>query len=449
MKGKGFAVAKQAHWSPDLLKSTDLGIFTIYKEKTQAGLHILDEGNREIFQTLFPQRIYPTFESVPPLVINMLLFIEDRKLLDDSSPYRNPALEWDRLAKAIIDAGIHVFKPGQHVPGGSTLATQMEKFKHSPEGLTLSATEKLRQIVSASLRAYFSGEKTEYARKQIVMDYINSIPLAAARSFGEVNGLGDGLWVWYGIDFQVFNRLLRDSGSKNLSPEQLNATGAAIKSALSLFLAQRRPSGFLINDQNALQNLTDSYLRLLSKEGLISNKICDAALKYRLNFNPKAALNYPFKPNQKKAANLIRSRLLSDLEIGNTYNLDRIDLTVSSAIDLDLQWKITQTLNDLKDPSFVSKAGLNAPYLLENGDPAKVIYSFSLFEKTPEGNAMRVQTNNFEGPFNIDEQMKLDLGSSAKLRTLVHYLEIVAELHGRYAGLSDSVLAELVRRAVI
>ncbi|WP_162826392.1 hypothetical protein, partial [Escherichia coli] len=33
----------------------------------------------------------------------------------------------------------------------------------------------------------------------------------------------------------------------------------------------------------------------------------------------------------------------------------------------------------------------------------------------------------------INEGVKLDLGSTAKLRTLVTYLQIVAELHKRYA----------------
>ncbi|MDP3565308.1 MAG: hypothetical protein Q8R70_12550, partial [Methanoregula sp.] len=67
-----------------------------------------------------------------------------------------------------------------------------------------------------------------------------------------------------------------------------------------------------------------------------------------------------------------------------------------------------------------------------------MIYSFSLYEKTPVGNLLRVQTNNYNGPLNIDEQTKLDLGSSAKLRTLTHYLEIIKEIHDACAGMSDS-----------
>jgi hypothetical protein len=35
-----------------------------------------------------------------------------------------------------------------------------------------------------------------------VLDYLNTVPLSAKPGYGEVNGLGDGMWVWYGRDFE-------------------------------------------------------------------------------------------------------------------------------------------------------------------------------------------------------------------------------------------------------
>ena len=46
-------------------------------------------------------------------------------------------------------------------------------------------------------------------------------------------------------------------------------------------------------------------------------------------------------------------------------------------------------------------------------------------------NHLRVQADNLDQPFDINQGAKLDLGSTAKLRTLITYLEIVAELHRR------------------
>ena len=72
----------------------------------------------------------------------------------------------------------------------------------------MNATDKLQQIASASVRTYLQGEYTMPARKQIVVDYLNTVPLAAAAGFGETNGIGDGLWAWYGLDFDKTNHIL-------------------------------------------------------------------------------------------------------------------------------------------------------------------------------------------------------------------------------------------------
>src|SRR5690606_13367603 len=112
----------------------------------------------------------------------------------------NPAVEWSRFLKATSDLILKKVLNDRDVPGGSTLATQIEKFRHSPDGLTLKPIQKLSQMGSASLKAYHNGVDTTEARKQIALDYINSVPLAALPGYGEVFGLGDGLWAYYGAD---------------------------------------------------------------------------------------------------------------------------------------------------------------------------------------------------------------------------------------------------------
>src|SRR3546814_15573889 len=83
----------------------------------------------------------------------------------------------------------------------------------------------------------------------------------------------------------------------------------------------------------------------------------------------------------------------------------------------------------LADPATLAAMGLAAPRLLARGAPEKVIYSLLLYERDGERNELRLQADNFDGPFDINEGTKLDLGSTAKLRTLVSYLEIVAALY--------------------
>ena len=240
-----------------------------------------DRENRLLYGARYPQRVYEGFEAVPPLVVSCLIEIEDRGLLDFTHPRRNPAVDWGRLAKAIGAHALRLVDRRRKAIGGSTLATQLEKFRHSPEGRTVSALDKLKQMVSASFRAYQGGPDTVAARRRIVLDYVNTVPLAAVPGRGEVLGLGDGLWAWYGRDFAEVNRLLLSSGE---GPDR----ALAFKQVLSLILAQRRPSYYLTEDRKALETLTNGYLGFLANHGVITPGLRDAALRAKLRSRAQA-----------------------------------------------------------------------------------------------------------------------------------------------------------------
>jgi len=119
--------------------------------------------------------------------------------------------EWERLGKAVFDKAIQAIDPGRAAAGGSTLATQLEKFRHSPQGVTGNVAEKLRQMASASLRAYRHGPETLPARRNIVRDYLNTVPLAAARGLWRDQWLRRWCGAWFGADFDTFNRSLNSA----------------------------------------------------------------------------------------------------------------------------------------------------------------------------------------------------------------------------------------------
>src|SRR5690606_37854207 len=125
----------------------------------QSGKTLYDAQRRE--------RIFFDYAEIPQLMVDTLLFIENRELLAAQDPRSNPTLEWDRMAKAsLLYAGSKMGLP-LSVEGGSTLATQLEKFRHSPRGRTSSAQDKLRQITAASLKAYRDGLDTTQRRREI------------------------------------------------------------------------------------------------------------------------------------------------------------------------------------------------------------------------------------------------------------------------------------------
>ena len=216
LQTRDFKIVKQAQISKGMAEIVDAGYFAPYLEKTQSGLDILDCHNDSLFQERYPKRVFEHFDDIAPILVQSLLFIENRELLDPRYPERNPAVEWDRLANAVLVKARSTITGGNgRSSGGSTLATQIEKYRHSSEGRTSSVREKLQQMVSAALRAYQQGEDTSAVRRQIVLSYMNTMPLSAKAGFGEVHGLGDGLWVWYGRDFNEVNRILKSADGQN------------------------------------------------------------------------------------------------------------------------------------------------------------------------------------------------------------------------------------------
>ena len=441
LQAKGYEIKKQARHSLALRELIEEGYFPPYPEKSQAGLRVLDCRGEALFVSNHPEHVYADFKAVPPLVVNTLLFIENRELLEQDHPKRNPAVEWGRFAKAIFEQSIKIIDSDYDAPGGSTLATQIEKYRHSPGGITASIQEKFRQMISASLRAYSNGPDTTERRRQIVVDYLNTVPLAAAPAYGEVNGLGDGLWAWFGADFKAVNALLKRSaapGSAEL-PEQARA----YRQALSLLIAQRRPSYFLGPGRQQLATLTDSHLRLLTSAELLSPVLRDAALQAKVTFRDDSSVSSHVDVRSWKAANAVRTRLLALLETPRLYDIDRLDLAASSTFDAELQDAVTSTLTRLRDPEYARAAKLREPRLLGNADPSKVLYSFTLYERGEDANLVRVQTDNFNQPFDINEGTKLELGSTAKLRALTTYLEVIAALHERYHPLTPQELRKV------
>ncbi|WP_223816174.1 transglycosylase domain-containing protein [Adhaeribacter rhizoryzae] len=433
----GMTIEYQSRFSPALLKYARRGLFSPYPEKHQAGLNIIDCQGQSVYHTPYPARVYASFDSIPPLVINALLFIENRELLDTAKPYLNPAVDWDRFMQAMLHEGAQYIGFDFKRMGGSTLATQIEKFRHSPGGVTANHSDKLRQMVSASVRAYQGGPETLWARQQIVLTYLNSVPLAAAPEYGEVHGLGDALWVWFGADFNQFNQLLQQPEATG---DTLLAQGKALRQVVSLFIAQRRPNYYLeIKNHAELSALADSYLRLLANNGYISTALLNAGLSQKKDYR-NFSQNSPVKAKETDKGVLMVRTHLSEMLAASLYDLDRFDLTATTTLQHDLQEQVSTYLNKLNDPAFAQANGLMGKYLLTPPQTREVRYSFTLYESTPQGNLVRVQTDNTNQPFDLNEGSKLELGSTAKLRVLVHYLEVIAEIHKRYANQPVNIL---------
>jgi membrane peptidoglycan carboxypeptidase len=121
------------------------------------------------------------------------------------------------------------------------------------------------------------------------------------------------------------------------------------------------------------------------------------------------------------------------LRLPSLYPLDRLDLRVDTTIDTATQERVANVLQHLSDLKVLRDRGMIGHQLLGDADASKVTWSFVLYEHTDGRNLLRVHADSLNQPFDINSGAKLQLGSTAKLRTMATYLGIIEELHGKLA----------------
>src|SRR5947207_4089892 len=293
---------------------------------------------------------------------------------------------------------------------------------------------------TASARAYSRRADTMARRKEIITTYLNSTPLSSMPGYGEVIGVPEAMWIWFGTDYNEANKVLNSTPRNS---KELARKGEVYRQVLSLLLSERRPSYYLITDHDALGVLTDKYLRVLYDAGIIDPALRDAALDAELQFRNQPPPISPVSYVRQKATEDVRNKLVTLLKVPDLYSLDRLDLSAETSVDTAAQGRITSVMQRLSDPAFLRASGMVGKYLLGDGNPTKVTWSFVLYQRGPDRSFVRIHADSLNKPFDINSGAKLMLGSTAKLRTMITYLTIITDLHHRLHALPPRELSRL------
>jgi membrane peptidoglycan carboxypeptidase len=270
------------------------------------------------------------------------------------------------------------------------------------------------------------------------------MPLGAAPGEGEITGLGHGMWAW----FEKTPRQLVDDLTLTEEGANLRRKAETYKQALALVMATRRPALYLDQDPTQLERRIQSFLPLLVQDGVISQRLAQAVSEVKLRFRTQVPQRQKVPFIDRKATNAVRAELLDVLDAQSLYALDRYDLRVETSLDSELQEKVVSIFRQLSDRDFLARHGFYGERLLGGADPSRVVYSFSLYESTPWGNRLRVHADNLNAPLDINRDVKLELGSTAKLRTMANYLMVIASLYARYREATPEALAGAERVAL-
>ncbi len=78
----------------------DRGLYPIYHAKTVTGLTLYDREGQRLYTSSYPNHVFADFRAIPTLLVDTLLYVENRQLLKDGPVTRNPVIEWDRFLYA-------------------------------------------------------------------------------------------------------------------------------------------------------------------------------------------------------------------------------------------------------------------------------------------------------------------------------------------------------------
>ena len=438
------ATGQTASWHQfDFLPAINL--FPIYDEKNQAGLSIIDSENINIHKAAYPAHVYPSFDDIPELVVKSLLYVENREQLEDTQDSRNYAIEWDRKINAVLQQVYKKIGLGGDGSGGSTLAEQLEKLRHSDGGRTNGMVDKATQVFTASARAYAQDRNsTLESRKTAVAGYINAVPLSGYAGFGEVIGMADGLAVWFDTNVDDFNTIMH-MPEADLSDAEWGLKAQYYRQTLALIMAVQRPTVYLRKDKTILDGRIDRYLPSFERAGIISTELKERALTMRLDWaekiNPDLLAKEP-----EKSINLVRSNLLEELRLKSVHDFDRMDIDAESTIDYRATQRVNAVLHDLADPLTVHGESVVGTRMVKPESADEIQYTFTLYESVGDMNYLRVQTDNRDDEFNLNEDSMLELGSTAKFRTIITYLENTLEVFRKYKNTLSEDLPQLSER---
>ena len=114
-------------------------------------------------------------------------------------------------------------------------------------------------------------------------------------------------------------------------------------------IAHRRPSYYLAQGREALSTLTDSYLRLFVQGRDDHAPLMESALKAQLVFRDFLQAPAITRVQQQQGLQVARTRLSRQLGV-QLYDLDRMDLTANTTLNMPLQNEVSRYLQQLADP---------------------------------------------------------------------------------------------------
>jgi hypothetical protein len=191
LEGQGYQVAQQVRQSEKMVQLIKRGISPPYVEPPETGLDISGANGAPLFRHAQSEFLFAKMDDIPPLLVKTLLFLENRDLDHSRFLVAEPRRRVGPPSRPPLFYIASSFGIEVPVQGGSTPPHNWRSFAIRPEG----AQNRLLKIPPACWRklSRLTAKGGTLARGENGSLSIISIPfVAAAPSYGEIYGLGEG-----------------------------------------------------------------------------------------------------------------------------------------------------------------------------------------------------------------------------------------------------------------
>ncbi len=459
----GFQVDKETHLelTSQAKKLIDMGIipFNHYQGKAISGLKIIDRHKKNIYQYQHPNQ-FNNFEHISPFILKALLVWENDKLRrvvfdkNKETVELNYLIEGPRFIKSVSEYLQYKATGEGSYSGASTLMTTLEKITNTPGGRTNTVSDKINQMIGASLHLYSDDDHPDknnnsldnsnvykshkYGIQKALVDFLNTVPMAGGPKIysGELYGFGASYYAWFGYTIDELNDQLKSKDSEVRSQ--------AYKNICSLIVSIRRPSNLSRNPET-VNRQANQLLSRLNKKKLLNSALYVKSRAMKPEWNPQKnhrhQMDYALHREASYARNqytrLIRQAVAekSGPDESRKINLQTVD-AMSVAIEMTTDAQLEKDIRSVLDDMYTELAQKN-PFV--QGRQKGLLHSLTLAELKQIQYGAIVLKINEQGQWDIlantdtqsdvvynpANQGRFQWGSTAKLRVLVNYLMIV------------------------
>jgi len=420
----------------------------ITEEHTNYGLIMLDRNQSVMFRKKIRDDIFETYDDIPYLLVELLTRAETKPYWRSIPPSYSPVITL-RFIYASFKMLLSKLFGGTDRGGGSSIVTQSIKLNRSPGAGTGNILEKLIQMLNADRFMYRDGFDTEETRKDAFVNYCNDVPVGTQYRGdppgANITGFCDGVRVYFGRSMKSIREdLLLGESTEN----DLRKKAYALKQIALITAILPRPNAYRGGKIGILHRKANIHIEYLVEKGVITKRLAQKAksMRVRLQKNPLRRQPRVVHGTAWVSVRRFMQNALWEAKSGTNEAhkfssiFENMNFIIKTTYDRKLQYelhrrfeKIMKKFNHVKRFYYNRSAGDKGGFD-EKTNLDEINYAVYIVQRGDSGNSVLAE---YASDLTFNQEGHLNLGSTAKFRVLIDYLQNIEWLYDNRSKLPE------------